>query len=85
VDPFRLLGYLVEAYLWLIMFPMAILSWFRIHPGSTLGQVQRFLFKATDPVLSPVRRIIRPVGSIDISFIVVFFAAQFVLLPILLR
>jgi YggT family protein len=67
------------------MFPMAILSWFQVHPSSALGQIQRFLFKATDPILSPVRRVIRPVGNFDISFIVVFFAAQFVLIPILLR
>ena len=45
MDPFRLLGYLVEAYLWLIMLPMALMSWFRIDPNSSLGGVQRFLFR----------------------------------------
>jgi YggT family protein len=85
VDVFKLAGYLIELYLWLIMFPMALLSWFRIQPGTTLARVQVFLFKATDPVLRPVRRVIPPVGSLDMSFMVVILVAQFVLVPILLR
>jgi YggT family protein len=73
----------IQAYLILIMIPMAILSWFRIHPESTLGQVQRFLFRATDPILAPVRRVIRPMGGLDISFMVVFLVAEFVAIPLL--
>jgi YggT family protein len=84
VDIFRLAGYAVELYLWLIMFPMAILSWFRIQPGTTLARVQLFLYRATEPVLRPVRRIIRPIGNIDISFIVVFLVAQYVVVRVLL-
>jgi YggT family protein len=85
VDPFRLAGYAIELYLWLIMFPMALLSWFRIQQGTTLARVQMFLYRATDPVLRPVRRVIRPIGSLDMSFMVVILVAQFVLVPILLR
>ena len=77
-------GYAVELYLWLIMFPMAILSWFRIRPGTTLARVQLFLYRATEPVLRPVRRVIRPIGNIDISFIVVFLVAQYVVVRVLL-
>jgi len=84
VDIFRLAGYAVELYLWLIMFPMAILSWFRIRPGTTLARVQLFLYRATEPVLRPVRRVIRPIGNIDISFIVVFLVAQYVVVRVLL-
>jgi YggT family protein len=83
--PFALAGYLIEAYLWLIMFPMALLSWFRIDPRSTLGSVQVFLYKATEPVLRPVRRVIRPMGGLDLSFMVVILVAQFVLIPVLTR
>jgi YggT family protein len=64
---------------------MALLSWFRISPYSTLGKVQVFLYRATEPVLRPVRRVIRPMGGLDISFMVVILVAQFVLVPILLR
>jgi YggT family protein len=85
VNVFRLAGYAIELYVWLIMFPMALLSWFRINPNSTLARVQVFLYRATDPVLRPVRRVIRPIGNLDMSFMVVILVAQFVLIPILLR
>ncbi len=67
------------------MLPMALLSWFRIQPGTTLARVQLFLYRATEPVLRPVRRIIRPMGGLDISFLVVILVAQFILIPILER
>jgi len=85
VSIFHLLALLIEAYIWLIMFPYAILSWFRIRPGSTLAKVQYFLYQATEPVLRPVRRIIRPMGGLDFSFLVVILVAQIVLVPVLLR
>jgi len=74
---------LIQAYIFFIMLPMALLSWFRIDSNSTLGHVQRFLFRATDPILAPVRRLIRPMGGIDISFLVVVLVAEFVAIPIL--
>jgi YggT family protein len=85
VHPLHFLAWLIEAYIWLIMLPMALLSWFRIQPGTTLARVQLFLYRATEPVLRPVRRIIRPMGGLDISFLVVILVAQFILIPILER
>ena len=85
MSPLRIVVYLIEAYIWLIMFPYAILSWFRIQPGTTLSRVQRFLFQATEPVLRPVRRLIKPMGGLDFSFLVVILVAQFVLIPVLLH
>ena len=63
------------------MFPYAILSWFRIQPGTTLARVQYFLYQATEPVLRPVRRIIKPMGGLDWSFLVVILVAQIVADP----
>jgi len=83
VNVFRLAGLAVELYLWFIMLPMALLSWFRVQPGTTLARVQVFLYKATEPVLRPVRRVIRPMGGIDISFIVVFLVLQYVVVRVL--
>jgi YggT family protein len=83
VDIARILANLIQAYVILIMFPMAVLSWFRIDPNSFWGQLQRFLFRATEPVLRPVRRVIRPMGSIDLSFMVVVIVAEFVAIPVL--
>jgi YggT family protein len=83
VNIFQLLAWLIEAYIWLIMFPYAILSWFRVRPGTGLARVQLFLYHATEPVLRPVRRIIRPMGGLDWSFLVVILVAQIVLIPVL--
>jgi YggT family protein len=83
VNIFKDVADVIQAYVLLIMFPMAILSWFRIHPDSSLAQVQRFLFRATDPILAPVRRVIRPMGGLDISFMVVVLVAEFVVIPVL--
>jgi YggT family protein len=85
VSIFRLLAWLIEAYIWLIMFPYALLSWFRVRPGTTLARVQYVLFQLVEPVLRPVRRIIRPMGGLDFSFLVVILVAQFVLIPVLLH
>jgi uncharacterized protein YggT (Ycf19 family) len=48
-----------------------------------LARVQYFLYRATEPVLRPVRRIIRPMGGLDWSFLVVILVAQIVLIPVL--
>jgi YggT family protein len=80
---FHGVGWLVEAYLWLVMFPMAILSWFRVEPGTTLARARYFLYRATEPVLRPVRRVIPPMGGIDLSFIVVFLVLQLVVVKVL--
>jgi YggT family protein len=80
---FRLLGYLVEVYIWLIMFPYAILSWFRVQPGTVWARLQYFLYRATEPVLRPVRRIVKPIGGLDFSFLIVILVAQLVIVRVL--
>jgi len=82
---FHLLARLIEAYIWLIMFPYAILSWFRVSQSSPLARVQVFLYRATEPVLRPVRQVIRPMGGLDFSFMLVILVAQLVIVPVLLR
>ena len=77
---------LLEIYLWGILFPRAILSWFPASPGGALASVNGVLYRLTEPVLAPVRRLLPPVRAggmgIDLSFIVVFFGLQFVVIPI---
>jgi YggT family protein len=85
VNLFHLLGWLILAYIWLIMFPYAIMSWFRIEPGTTWARVQYFLYQAVEPVLRPVRRVIRPMGGLDLSFIVVILVANVLVLNVLMR
>ena len=73
-------------YLYGVMFPRALLSWFPAPPGGFLASVNHVLYRLTEPVLSPVRRILPPVRfggmGLDLSFIVVFFAIQFVVIPV---
>jgi YggT family protein len=44
-----------------------LLSWFRIDP---YHPVVAFLYQITEPILGPLRRVIPPLGMIDISPIV---------------
>jgi YggT family protein len=85
VNIFAILAWLIEAYIWMFMIPYALLSWFRIQPGTTLARIQYFLYRAVDPVLRPVRKIIKPIGGLDLSFLVVILVAEIVLVPFLRR
>lgn len=44
-----------------------ILSWLRVNPYNPFAS---FIYQVTDPILEPLRRIIPPLGMIDISPIV---------------
>jgi len=60
-----------------------VLTWFPVSPGSPIGSINSFLASITDPVLSPVRRLIPPIrlgGTyLDISSIVVIFGGSILL------
>lgn len=80
-NPLYVLG---EIYV-LILFGRAILSWFPYNPTSPFNQVRRVVFAVTEPVLAPFRRLIPPIGMIDISFIVAIIVVQLVVQNILGR
>lgn len=48
----------------------AVASWFRIDERYAFI---RFLAKLTDPFITPIRRVVPPVGMFDIAFILSFF------------
>ncbi len=58
-----IIGYLVQ-FLAFAIFARAILSWFPIDRN---GPVVQAINAITDPVLEPLRRIIPPIGMIDIT------------------
>jgi YggT family protein len=62
----------------LIMLVRAVLSWFPYSPDSPLNPVRRVVITLTEPVLAPFRRIIPPVGMLDLSFLVAFIAVYLV-------
>ena len=67
-----MISQLVSLYTFLI-FVRIILSWFPTNPAGPLASVTQVLFRITEPVLGPVRRIVPSLGPFDISPIVVVF------------
>lgn len=51
------------------------LSWFRVDPYNRFVQI---LYQITEPILSPFRRLIPPIGMIDITPIVALLVLQLV-------
>jgi YggT family protein len=66
---FAFIGQIIGFYK-LVLIARIALSWIPHNPHNP---VITFLYKITEPVLEPVRRIIPSIGGIDISPIVVFF------------
>ena len=59
----------------LVMIVYAVVSWV----PSIRGRWTDYLAMLVEPVLMPVRRIIPPLGGLDLSFLVVFIVLQFVI------
>jgi YggT family protein len=70
----EILSKLFTAYM-LIMIVYAVVSWI----PSIRGRWSDYLAMAVEPVLAPVRRIIPPLGGLDLSFLVVLIVIQLVL------
>ncbi len=69
----------------LILFARALLSWFPYNPTSPLNPVRKVVFAVTEPVLAPFRKIVPPIGMIDLSFLVAIIVVQLVVNDILGR
>lgn len=69
----RLLNIVVNVYT-LVLFVYAVVSWFPDLRGRWVG----YLAAVVEPVLRPVRRIIPPIGGLDIAFLVVILVLQLV-------
>jgi YggT family protein len=79
-DPYYPIFWLIDQVLWLFMVIMIVriaLSWlfsFQVvnprHPFAM--QLNRFAEAVTDPVLRPIRRILPPMGGVDLSPIAIF-------------
>lgn len=54
----------------LVLLVRALMSWFDPMFRSAVGRV---VFQLTEPVVEPVRRVIRPMGGIDFSIMVTIF------------
>ncbi|MGA2036421.1 MAG: YggT family protein [Acidimicrobiales bacterium] len=76
----------LEVYLWGVLLPRALLSWFPVSPGSWLVPINTALYRLSEPVLAPVRRVIPPLSmggtGLDLSFFVVFLGIQVIVIPL---
>jgi YggT family protein len=69
----------VSILLWLLqiltyaLIGRALLSWF--DPGQQWA-ISRILADVTEPIMAPLRRVIPPIGMLDISFIVAIILIQ---------
>lgn len=75
----RLLGNLIDLYV-LCVIGRILLSWFPISPESPLSSIFSFLYRITEPVLGPIRRLLPPIGmggmGLDLSPIIVIIGLQ---------
>ena len=69
----EILSWALFAYMWIII-ARAIISWVNPDPYNPIVQ---FLYKATEPLLYKIRKLLPNMGGIDISPIVVLVAIMF--------
>lgn len=59
----KLMNIILSAYIWIVI-ARAVISWVNADP---YNPIVRFLVQITDPLLSRIRRILPPLGGIDLS------------------
>jgi YggT family protein len=69
----RLVDLIFDVY-WFMIFAYILLSWL---PNVREGAIGQTLGKFVEPILSPFRKIIPPLGMIDLSPIVALIAVRF--------
>jgi YggT family protein len=69
-----LLAGLIDLYS-LVVLAAVVMSWVGLDPRSPLVT---FVHALTEPVLSPIRRALPPMGGLDFSAMVLLFALQLV-------
>ena len=69
----KLIDFVLSAYIWVVI-GRAVISWVNADP---YNPVVRFLVQVTDPILSRIRRVIPPMGGIDLSPMVLILAIIF--------
>lgn len=79
-----LLGELLAKAVWLYTIALliyAVLSWI----PDLRGRWSDYLAMIIEPVLMPLRRVIPPLGGLDLSFLVLLLLLQFLVLPLIGR
>jgi YggT family protein len=76
-----LIDTLIQLYIWVVI-AMAIVSWliaFQVinTRNQFVRQLAEFLFRATEPALRPIRRMLPNLGGIDISPVILIIGLWF--------
>jgi YggT family protein len=74
----NLLVYFIDLFFTLLSLAIlarVLLSWVRVSPYHPAVE---FLYRITEPILAPLRRIIPPVGMVDISPIIAMLLLQII-------
>jgi YggT family protein len=66
----------------IVFIARAIVSWFGVGPDSSMWPVVNGHYRVTEPVLAPIRRVLPPLGGLDLSVLVVIFGIRLVLVPL---
>jgi len=67
------LASIIDLYV-LVVLAAVVMSWIRPNPGNPLVQL---VYNLTEPVLAPIRRVIPPIGGLDLSPLVLLVILQF--------
>ena len=71
---------LVCQVLTMAIFIRVLLSWLPVSmTGPVLGPLTAILYQITEPILGPLRRIVPPLGMIDITPVVAILLLQFIM------
>jgi YggT family protein len=80
-DAIKRIGNFVDVFIAvyvLLIFGYIIMSWLRLPYQPWLNRVQRFLVDVCEPYLRIFRRILPPMGPLDISPIIAVFSLYFI-------
>ncbi len=69
----KLLNFALSAYIWIVI-GRAVISWVNADPYNA---IVRFLVQATEPLLMRIRRVIPPMGGLDLSPVILILAIVF--------
>ena len=69
----RILATILNLY-WYVILARVLMSWFNPNPNNPAVDA---IYRLTEPVLGPIRRLLPSMGGFDLSPLVVFFILMF--------